>query len=98
MVKVACHLFSQYFLPFLILAPFSNSDCLEIDNFNSKYRQLLQQAPIGLIHSTYYGGLGVEDGSLKASHSLSRDCEILLPRDGPSPHEPLSFHTMKMTR
>ncbi|KAL7325933.1 hypothetical protein PS15p_208349 [Mucor circinelloides] len=74
-----------------------NSDCLKDDTFNSQYRQLFQQGHLGLIHSTYYGSLGVEEGSLKA-FPLHQEVMKHLPRDGSGSYESLSSHVMKIAR
>ncbi|KAL7322347.1 hypothetical protein PS15p_211974 [Mucor circinelloides] len=74
-----------------------NSDCLKDDTFNSQYRQLFQQGHLGLIHSTYYGSLGVEEGSLKA-FPLHQEIMKHLPRDGSGSYESLSSHVMKIAR
>ncbi|EPB84660.1 hypothetical protein HMPREF1544_08603 [Mucor circinelloides 1006PhL] len=74
-----------------------DADCLKDPDFCSKYSQLFQLPHLELIHSTYYGALGVQESSLKAT-PLHREIVEAVPRDDPSPYEALSSHAMKMAR
>ncbi|EPB89325.1 hypothetical protein HMPREF1544_03834 [Mucor circinelloides 1006PhL] len=74
-----------------------DADCLKDPGFCNKYSQLFQLPHLELIHSTYYGALGVQESSLKAI-PLHREIVEAVPRDDPSPYEALSFHAMKMAR
>ncbi|CAO3647839.1 unnamed protein product [Mucor fragilis] len=74
-----------------------DADCLKDADFSSEYSQLFQLPHLELIHSSYFGAVGVQESSLKA-FPLHKEILQVLPAYGHNPYESLSSHAMKIAR
>jgi len=72
-------------------------DCLKDADFDSQYSRLFQLPHLELVHSSYFGAVGVQESLLKAS-PLHKEILQVLPADEHNPCKALSSHAMKMAR